>query len=399
MSKKIAILALHPIMYQTPIFRELSDYTKSSKEKIEVIVYFADDISLKNVFFKEFNVFYKPKVPSLIKGFDFKFLKNYSYDSRKGFLSRINPGIFNELIENNYDAILIHGYDTLTSWFALLAAKLTRTKVIFRGEAVLRGNENTFGLKNLFKRVIIQFFFSNCDAYLYSCTGNLNFISFYGVCIDKMFKIPCAVNNDFFTEEFNKYQNLKDEIRNSLKIPNDNLVVLFSARFTERKRPFDLINAIKNINNKNITLLFVGDGPERGKMEKNIIENNINARFTGFVNQDEISKYYTIADLFTVISDYDPSPKAMNEAMNFKLPIISTNVVGTASDLIEDGINGFIIGVGEIDALSRNITKLNEDRLLLKTMGEKSFLKVKQWNYKADVLGIINALKYVTDGK
>ena len=48
--------------------------------------------------------------------------------------------------------------------------------------------------------------------------------------------------------------------------------------------------------------------------------------FSGFVNQSQISHYYSMADAVVVISSYDPSPKVMNEAMNFSLPVIATSV-------------------------------------------------------------------------
>ena len=50
-------------------------------------------------------------------------------------------------------------------------------------------------------------------------------------------------------------------------------------------------------------------------------------------------KYYLISDISVVLSDYDPSPKAMNEAMNFSNCIISTKNVGTVNDLIKQNHN------------------------------------------------------------
>lgn len=397
--KKLAIYAVHPIMYQTPIFREFNDYVNKNKIKINLSVYFGDDLSLKEVYFKEINTLYKPNVPFLLNGYEHKFLRNWSKEPRSGFFSRINFGVFKELRKNKFDAILIHGYDTFSAWLTLLAAKIYQSKIIYRGESVLRGNENSFHPKQLLKKIVVRFFLNNCDAVMFSCTGNKNFLIRYGVRSDKLFSIPCAVNNNYFQKEAEKYSNQKKEIRSELGIPEGDLVLLFSARFTSRKRPMDLLAAVKNINRKNLTILFVGDGPEKKKMEEFSIKNDINAVFIGFVNQDTISKYYSVADVNIVVSDYDPSPKAMNEAMNFKLPIITTNVVGTAHDLVEEGVNGFIIDVGDTYQLSKHISILLENRSLVKIMGENSLNKVKEWNYKSDVIGIIEAFESITDAK
>ena len=124
-------------------------------------------------------------------------------------------------------------------------------------------------------------------------------------------------------------------------------------------------------------------------------KSDLKAKFVGFQNRSAITKFYAISDLGIVISDYDPSPKAMNEIMNFGMPIVVTNVVGTANDLVKENQNGFIINVGDVNALSKKIDYLNNNRDIAKIMGEKSLEIVNNWNYDKDVQGIENAIEYV----
>ncbi len=381
-------------MYQVPIFKDLKKKLDNTNLNLKFVVLFGDDLSLKNTFSKAFQTSFSYG-NWLIKGYNHKFLKNYARDPRAGFFSRINFGIFKELRKEKYDAILIHGYESLTSWLVMAAAKLTGTKIIWRGEAVLRGSEGNSSLKQVLKRFVLRKFFNSCDAIMFSCTGNKDYLKFYGVGDNKLFSIPCAVNNEFFQKERDKYIYEVDNIKSELDIDKDHLVILFSARFTSRKRPLDLLNALTKLDNTKITVLFVGDGPERKKMEKFVLKNNINAVFTGFLSQIEISKYYSVSDIDIVISDYDPSPKAMNEAMNFRLPIIVSSVVGTAQDLVKDGQNGFIIKVGDIDTIAEKINYLNNNRNKLIEMGNKSFEIVQNWSYKEDVDGIIEAFNFL----
>ena len=133
-----------------------------------------------------------------------------------------------------------------------------------------------------------------------------------------------------------------------MNIKKNDFVIIFPSRFTDRKKPFDLINAAALSSRKNIVILFVGDGPNRKKMEALCKEKKIKAIFTGFINQNSISKYYSISNAVAIISEYDASPKSLNEALNFQLPSIITNMVGTAGDLIIDNHNGFIVDVGDI---------------------------------------------------
>jgi glycosyltransferase involved in cell wall biosynthesis len=60
------------------------------------------------------------------------------------------------------------------------------------------------------------------------------------------------------------------------------------------------------------------------------------------MNHDELAEIFTISDYFCINSDYDASPKVINEAMNFALPIICKNTIGTSEDLIINKYNGYI---------------------------------------------------------
>lgn len=390
--KYIAIYALHPIMYQTPIFSELQSRLKLDN-KFRFKVLFGDDISIDESFYLK-NDFITAPPPYLMEGYHYKILKNWAFNRRKGFFSRVNLEIYRELKKGGYKGVIIHGYDNFSSWYTLIISKILGLKVVWRGEAVLTGRKSKFSFKQKLKGVLLKWFFRQCNALMYSCSGNKTYLKFYGAKKSQLFFIPCAVNNYFFQKESKKYLKQKLNIKKKIGIIDEKLVVLFSARFTRRKRPMDLLNAIEKINHSNISLLFVGDGPEKSKIEDYALRKNINIIFTGFVNQTDISRYYSIADVNIIISDYDPSPKAINEAMNFKLPIIVSDVVGTSSDLVFDGKNGFIIKCGDIDSLSKKLEYFNLNREQIKIMGQKSFDIVQKWNYKENVNGIMKAFDH-----
>jgi glycosyltransferase involved in cell wall biosynthesis len=167
--------------------------------------------------------------------------------------------------------------------------------------------------------------------------------------------------------------------------------------FTKRKRPNDLINAVKKLDtSNNIFLLFIGDGPERSKIELNLKNTGIRYYITGFLGQNEISKYYIVSDVSLVLSDYDPSPKALNEAMNFSNCVITTKNVGTSDDLIKHNINGYIINAGDIDVLAKIINQLNKNREIIQTMGRESLKIVSEFNYIKDAESIAEAILEIT---
>jgi glycosyltransferase involved in cell wall biosynthesis len=388
---KLAIVARNPNYYQDGIWIQLNEL-----ETVDIMVNYLSDFGINpNLGHPSFGNNAQWKSLIQLDKYPHLFLKNYGSYSSSGLLSRVNLGLLPILFKHKYNVILIHGYDSLSCWFSLLAAKLMGVKVVWRGESTLKGDESSSFRKRFLKKVILSRFFNVCDVVMYSCTGNKDYLQFYGVPESKLFPIPCAVDNDFFQSERRKYLGKENKIREELGIKEDDFVILFVARITENKRPMDLVKAIETINKKNITILFVGDGIEKESVEKYCKVNNVKAKFVGFKNQTEISEYYSVGNLFVLISGYDNSPKAMNEAMNFELPVICTKRAGTAYDLVKDNENGFLVETGDIVGIAEKIGYLNQNRGVAKKMGQRSWKIVKNWNFQEDAKGIEKAVNFV----
>ncbi len=394
---RLAIYAIHPIMYQTPIFAALQARIDKDALPIDLRILFGDDLSLRATYFAEIATVFRPDTPNLLAGYQYRFLKNLASDPRAGFFSRINIGIVFELIRWRPSVILIHGYESLTSWLALTTAKILGIKVIWRGEAAPRPRQHW--LYKFVKRVALGIYFSMCDAILYSCSGNREFlIEFLGSRAETkpMALIPCAVDNQYFRQQFLDMRPQRDDLRKGLGLSPTDYCIIFCARLTDRKRPTDLLLALSRISDPHLVALFVGDGPERSRLEAMSRDLGVRAIFTGFKNQSEIGKYYSCADAAAVISSYDPSPKAMNEAMNFSLPIIAAREVGTATDLVVDMENGVLIDAADISALERGIVFLKADRTRSARLGERSAGRVSDWNYEKNVGAILATVESVT---
>src|SRR5690606_12849476 len=133
-------------------------------------------------------------------------------------------------------------------------------------------------------------------------------------------------------------------IKQDLGIPLTAKIIVYSAKYIKKKRPLDLMEAFKQLNNQNTWLLMVGEGQLRGEMEDYINENNLkNVILTGFVNQSNISAFYTIGDVFVMCSSMGENwGLSVNEAMNFNMPLVISDMTGCADDLVKNGANGYI---------------------------------------------------------
>jgi len=181
-----------------------------------------------------------------------------------------------------------------------------------------------------------------------------------------------------------------------LHIDEGDFVIIYVSRMNSNKNLNALVEAVNKIEHKNINLLFVGDGPEKEKIEKLCKSYSIKSTFVGFKNITEISKYYSISDLFVLLSkDFENSPKALNEAMNFEVPVIITNLAGTVKDLVIDDENGYSVNPLDIDEIGIQIHYLNKNRYVAKKMGEKSLEIVNRWTFEKGAYFINEAINII----
>ncbi len=382
----LAILDSHPVVYKTPLYRILS-------KRVNLSVLYCDDFGASRYRDADFGVL-KWDV-DLLNGYNYRILKNFSpRPSPYSFWGVLNPGIIAELTRKRWDAILINGYTRASDWLGLLTAWMNRIPVIFRGEADLR--KPTPATRRMAKRILLPFLFRRCDAILYSCESNAAFFKHYSVPDEKLFFAPCAVDNDYFREIARRLVPQKARLRGQMGIPEEAVVALYVGRLTQRKRVLDILKAFGKVNLDNTWLILVGEGPERQVLIEYIYRYNVGrVILPGFKNQSEIGRFYAMADLLIVASEYDPSPKVINEAMNFGLPIIASDRVGTAGDLVRNGENGFVYQVGDIDALAEYMRRLCADSDLRRRMGARSLEIVSEWNLDKQAEAVLAALEYI----
>jgi len=390
---RLAILISHPIHYFIDLYKELNNYPD-----VEVVVYFCSDFSLKFSFDETFGKAVKWYDEKILEGLPHKFLKNYSLSKViKNFWSLINPGIIFELKKNNYDAVLIHGYVKFSDWLAFLGAKLSKTPIIMRGDAYLLNYRPV--LIRIIKKIILPRLFKRISTFLGLCSTNIDYYKYYGVPQEKIFFAPYTVNNALFRIKYNELSPKKEKLRKENGLNSRLTTILYASKLVARKRPMDLLKAfeiVQDRTNNKAQLLFVDDGPEKEILEKYAADYQIrNVYFLGFKNQTELPKYYALADIFVLPSELDQWGYVINEAMNFALPVITTDMVGSSYDIVKQRENGFIYPVGDIEKLSEYLEKLIKDKILREKMGRNGLKTIDQWGYKETISGMTEALKFL----
>jgi glycosyltransferase involved in cell wall biosynthesis len=143
--------------------------------------------------------------------------------------------------------------------------------------------------------------------------------------------------------------------------------------------------------------VIVGDGEERGALERQAKENGLEGvRFCGFRNQSELPGFFDLATVFVLPSQHEPWGLIVNEVMNAARAVIVSDDVGCQPDLIEDGVEGCVFPAGDVAALTDALRRVLATPETAAAMGQRALAKIQTWSFEEDVRGLRRAIAEVT---
>ncbi len=175
------------------------------------------------------------------------------------------------------------------------------------------------------------------------------------------------------------------EFKPSIKENSENFEVLCVSRLTRRKGIEYLISAFAKISDQfpKIKLKIIGEGDAKEELEAQTQQLNLNNKieFSGRIAHENLPEIYAEASVFVLPSLNEGMSNTMLEALATGLPIIATDTGGT-KELVDEGINGFIIKMKDADDIAEKIIKLISDKNLLESMSQASRQKAESLSWK-----------------
>ncbi|MGZ4314343.1 MAG: glycosyltransferase [Gaiellaceae bacterium] len=177
---------------------------------------------------------------------------------------------------------------------------------------------------------------------------------------------------------------------------DDDVLVLSVARLVAEKGVDDLISALAETGDARLRLVVAGDGPERQALVQLAAELGVRLTILGHVAEAELAQLYVDADVFALLSRHEPWGVAVNEAASSGLPLLLSDRVGAAADLLADGRNGFLVHAGDTEGTAAALKRLANDPALRHDLGARSRELVRDWNYETSVDNFVAAVREAT---
>ncbi|HMN24828.1 MAG TPA: glycosyltransferase family 4 protein [Ignavibacteriaceae bacterium] len=444
MHKRFGVIITHPMQYYSPLFRKISE-----SGKIELKVFYTWSQAQGKKYDPGFGKEVDWDIP-LLDRYDYTFVNNISKKPGSNhFNGIVNPTLIREIEEWNADAVLIIGWNFNSHLKAMRYFK-GKIPVYFRGDSTLLDERSE--LKKIARRIFLRWVYSYIDYAFYVGTRNKEYFLAHGLKPEQLIFAPHAIDNERFYDKDGSYRQKALEWRRSLGIKDDDFVFLFAGKLEPKKNPMLLLKAFMQLNlsreinpsispgNSKSHLIFVGNGvlenelknyitrslslpqskdiipssvssraksrDEDGKLKQDLPDgsqvqldnksddatmqqwNNPSIHFLDFHNQSAMPIVYRLGNVFVLPSISETWGLAVNEAMACGLPVIVSDKVGCAFDLVEQDENGYIFKSNDekelMKVMNLCIDKWKNDKNKFDEMGFSSLNKIQ--GYSMDVL-------------
>lgn len=275
-----------------------------------------------------------------------------SSEERKGFLHNLlnrNRNFRRYIKEANTDCYIAF------FWIAAIVLNSMRNKL---GVPVITSERTNPYSYAWYYKILLKIFAPKADLNVFQTSGQR---SFYGKRIEdkKCVVIPNADNSALIPNAWEKRRN----------------IIVSAGRLDKAKDYPMLIKAFADLGKdaKDYKLVIYGEGLEREKLERQIIELGMQDKISLAGRKRNVDEYLNEAKIFALTSVFEGMPNALLEAMSLGLACVSTDCpTGGPRDLIETGTNGELISVGNSDELTSVLNRLISDEQYAKYLASNA---------------------------
>jgi glycosyltransferase involved in cell wall biosynthesis len=388
---RLTIVQTHPVQYDAPWFR----YMTSQCPEIDLTVIYAarpTPVQQGTGFDRAFEW-----DTNLVDGYRWRVVRESRPDDE------FAAGRFRDLdvkeigaavISSTPDVVLVPGWHSITMVRAILAARRAGIPVLYRGDT------NNLAAPAGWRRAVwhakTRALLARYSGYLSVGQRSREYLISHGADPTRIFASPHAVDNECF--EANAAPHLTGAVRDAARgkcqaRPGD-FLVLFAGKLEARKRPLDAVRAVATMGPRAL-LAIAGSGRLDGEVCAEATRLGVRVAPLGFVNQHQLGAVYAAADCLVLPSAHDESwGLVVNEALATGLPVVVTDKVGCAPDLVVPGETGEVCRAEDPGDLARALERVRA-RGARGTMANACRARAARHTFAAATTGLLAACQSV----
>ena len=257
-------------------------------------------------------------------------------------------------LAKDWDAIVLCGYSSPTIMLAMAWLRMKKIPFYMEVDGGLVREDSA--AKYQFKKVLV----SSATYWISSGRETTKYLVHYGAKQDRTFHYPFTSlwEKDIMASAPSEEE--KQRLRRQLGMKEEK-ILLYVGRYDHKKGMDELLHIAPRLD-ADTGVYFVGGEPKEEHLAFCREQDAQNVHFVGFKKKEELALYYQAADVLVLPTWSDVWGLVINEAMAFGLPVITTDRCVAGMELVENGVNGYIVPVRNEEALCEACTRiLKED--------------------------------------
>lgn len=383
-SPRVTVLSELPTPYRWPLFRRLLD---------------RDDLHVRVLFYArtEADRDWDLDVDGT-RGVEFLPGSVWHVRGRRSLFFHWNPVVWRRVHARETDVVVVPGWSMPTSLLAVLACRLRGIPYVLFSETHTR-RQRSWWLR-LLRGLVLRPVIGGASAWLATGSLSAEYLVEHGATAERIRRFANTPDVEALARAVEDERERRAETRAQFGLPADAFVTVHVGRLIGAKDVGTLLGAQARLEARGTMhwLCVVGDGVERAALEQQAVALGLaRVRFLGALRPEQLPALWAAVDAFALASVHEPWGVVVNEAMAAGLPVLLSDRVGAAPDLVEPGVNGDRFPAGDDARLAELLRGLADDPDGARAKGRESARIVAEWGYGPTIRGFVEAVRLAAE--
>jgi len=371
---RVVVVSPEPTPYRSPLFDRVA-----ARPDVELTVIYA----ARTVARRTWSV--TPQHPHLV-------LRGVSVPGARRLLHHdypVTPGIARALRRVSPEVVVVSGWSTFASQTAIAWCRARDVPYIVLVESHDVGRRSRW--RGVVKGAVVPPLLRGAAGTLVVGSLARDSVVARGAASDRVRVFANTIDVSTWTERADRLARNRRKLRSTFAFGDDDVVVLSVARLAREKGLDTLVRAVAAADDPRLALVVVGSGPDGSRLMALAEEHEVRLLLTGELPEDRVAEAYVAADVFALLSSRESWGVVVNEAAASGLPLVLSDQVGAARDLLNG--NGRLVQPDDVTAAAAALRGLAADPESRRALGEKSRQVVRGWDYDASVEAFVAAVR------